>query len=86
MRSACIILQGNVAGLPAEIYSRQTRTQQKNRWTHSFVIPLYVKKMKNVCHGTIFAIGISRISSAPQTLSCGISWFTIFFGTTVWML
>ena len=37
-------------------------------------------------HGTIFAIGISRISSAPQALSCGISWFTIFFGTTVWML
>ncbi len=37
-------------------------------------------------HGTIFAIGISRISSAPQALSCGISWFTAFFGTTVWML
>ncbi len=37
-------------------------------------------------HGTIFAIGISRISSAPQALSCGMSWFTIFFGTTVWML
>jgi len=37
-------------------------------------------------HGTIFAIGISRISSAPQAFSFGISWFTAFFGTTVWML
>lgn len=37
-------------------------------------------------YGTILEMGISRMSSAPQALSCGISWFTIFFGTTVWML
>ena len=40
----------------------------------------------NFFHGTILEIGISRISSAPQALSCGMSWFTRFFGTTVWML
>ena len=37
-------------------------------------------------YGTIFVIGISRISSAPDALSFGISWLTAFFGTTVWML
>ena len=37
-------------------------------------------------YGTIFEIGISRISSAPYSLSFGMSWLTAFFCTTVWML
>jgi len=37
-------------------------------------------------HGTIFAIGISKISSAPHAFSFGISRLTVFFGTTVWIL
>ncbi len=35
---------------------------------------------------TIFAIGISRISSAPASFSCGISALTVPLLTTAWML
>ncbi len=45
-----------------------------------------LKKVMDLPYGTIFEIGISRISSAPQLLSFGINLFTTFFGTTVWML
>jgi hypothetical protein len=37
-------------------------------------------------YGTIFDIGISKISSAPHALSRGISLLTMFFCTTVWIL
>jgi hypothetical protein len=40
----------------------------------------------NGFYGTIFVIGISRISSAPNSLSFGMSWLTELFWTTVWIL
>jgi hypothetical protein len=45
-----------------------------------------VKKRCFMNYGTIFEIGISRISSAPHCLSFGISPLTALFCTTVWTL
>jgi len=37
-------------------------------------------------YGTIFVIGISKISSAPHAFNWGINLLTMFFWTTVWIL
>ncbi len=45
-----------------------------------------VKKKQARSYRTIFEIGISRMSSAPASLSPGIRVLTVSFLTTVWML